>query len=63
MVCLVSSIFEYNISLYQVMLKQDKIDGLVQERPNSIANVLELCLSCTNPVKPLLPGPSELSKF
>ena len=24
-------------------------DGLVQERPNSIANALELCLSCTNP--------------
>ena len=25
------------------------IDGLVQERRNSIANALELCLSCTNP--------------
>ena len=25
------------------------VDGLVQERRNSIANVLELCLSCTNP--------------
>ena len=24
------------------------IDGLVQERRNSIANALELCLSCTN---------------
>ena len=23
------------------------IDGLVQETPNSIANALELCLSCT----------------
>ena len=23
-------------------------DGLVQERQNSIANALELCLSCTN---------------
>ena len=26
-----------------------KIDGLVQERRNSIANALELRLSCTNP--------------
>ena len=25
------------------------IDELVQERHNSIANALELCLSCTNP--------------
>ena len=25
------------------------IDGLMQERRNSIANTLELCLSCTNP--------------
>ena len=25
------------------------IDGLVQERCNSIANALEFCLSCTNP--------------
>ena len=25
------------------------IDGLMQERRNSIANALELCLSCTNP--------------
>ena len=25
------------------------IDGLVQERRNSIANTLELCLSCNNP--------------
>ena len=24
-------------------------DGLVQESHNSIANALELCLSCTNP--------------
>ena len=24
------------------------IDGLVQEKNNSIANTLELCLSCTN---------------
>ena len=27
----------------------DDIDGSVQERHNSIANALELCLSCTNP--------------
>ena len=29
----------------------DEIDGLVQERQNSIANALELCRSCTNPAK------------
>ena len=29
----------------------DKISGLVQERHNSIANALELRLSCTNPSK------------
>ena len=28
---------------------KEYIDGLVQERHNSIANALELCLSCTNP--------------
>ena len=28
---------------------QAYIDGLVQERRNSIANALELHLSCTNP--------------
>ena len=27
----------------------DHINGLVQERHNSIANALELCLSCANP--------------
>ena len=27
----------------------DQLDGLVQERRNSIANALELCLSCINP--------------
>ena len=26
------------------------IDGFVQEKHNSIANVLGLCLSCTNPL-------------
>ena len=30
---------------------QSQIDGLVQERRNSIANALELRLSCTNPSK------------
>ena len=30
-------------------LIQYKFDGLVQERHNSIANALELCVSCTNP--------------
>ena len=29
------------------------LDGLVQERRNSIANALELRLSCTNPPIPL----------
>ena len=28
-----------------------QIDGLMQEKRNSIANALELCLSCTNPSK------------
>ena len=27
----------------------ENIDGLVQERRNSVANALELLLSCTNP--------------
>ena len=29
----------------------DRIDGLMQERRNSIANALQLRLSCTNPGK------------
>ena len=29
--------------------KNYHLDGLMQERRNSIANTLELCLSCTNP--------------
>ena len=33
----------------QTMVHIYDIDGLVQERHNSIANALELCLSCTNP--------------
>ena len=34
-----------------LVLTVGEIDGLVQERCNSIANALELCLSCTNPSK------------
>ena len=32
-------------------LAAHQIDGLVQERRNSIANAMELPLSCTNPSK------------
>ena len=32
---------------------EHEIDGLVQERRNSIANALELCLSCTNQIEML----------
>ena len=53
--------------IYHVFPKEDKgefkINGLVQERRNSIANALELRLSCTNPSKwppfvvpPILPS-------
>ena len=31
-------------------LDQTHVDGLVQERHNSIANALDLCLSCTIPL-------------
>ena len=31
-------------------LEHQYIDGLVKERRNSIANALELRLSCTNPI-------------
>ena len=45
-----SFIFEacFYCALYKIDLKL-YIDGLVQERRNSIANALELRLSCTNP--------------
>ena len=33
------------------LISQYRIDGPVQERRNSIANALELLLSCTNPSK------------
>ena len=43
------------LSWYQVIETCLKIgfniDRLVQERHNSIANALELCLSCTNPLR------------
>ena len=35
--------------LCECSLLLQHIDGLMQERRNSIANALELCLSCTNP--------------
>ena len=37
------------LPLSREMGKLQELDGLVQERRNSIANALELCLSCTNP--------------
>ena len=41
------------------MLTYYQIDGSVQERRNSIANALELRLSCTNPSKCVLWRSSE----
>ena len=38
-----------------------QIDGLVQERPNSIANTLELRLFCTNPSKSKMCDSESLS--
>ena len=35
--------------MFYILQLSHHIDGLVQERHNSIANTLELCLSCTNP--------------
>ena len=32
-----------------LMRSKHQTDGLMQERRNSIANAVELCLSCTNP--------------
>ena len=37
--------------IFQASLFNPQIDGLVQERCNSIANTLDLHLSCTNPSK------------
>ena len=38
-----------NMSKYITRIHAEYINGLVQERRNSIANALELRLSCTNP--------------
>ena len=38
-----------NRALVSVRLDPEHMEGLVQERCNSIANALELHLSCTNP--------------
>ena len=38
-------------SHYLNQYSNEQIDGLIQERCNSIAYVLELCVSCTNPSK------------
>ena len=43
--------FFFITPLFPVANAGDQIDGLVQERRNSIANALELRLSCTNPSK------------
>ena len=34
--------------LFEITLQSGHIDGLMQERRNSTANALKLCLSCTN---------------
>ena len=34
---------------HMASLAHNEFDGLVHKRRNSIANALELCLSCTNP--------------
>ena len=44
-----SSYNTYLITNLNQHMMQAHFDGLVQERHNSIANKLELCLSCTNP--------------
>ena len=47
------SFFVAAVVVYEVisfLLIQEYFDGLVQERRNSIANALELRLSCTNPL-------------
>ena len=37
------------VDIVQMTIWKSKNDGLVQERHNSIANALEVRLSCTNP--------------
>ena len=56
-------LFVAAVVVYEVisfLLIQEYFDGLVQERRNSIANALELRLSCTNP--PILCCDKLLSK-
>ena len=43
-------IFHCLLSMYIYITTKTHIDGLVQERRNSIANALELWLSCTDPL-------------
>ena len=43
--------FDDVIMKWNILFHTPQIDGLVQERRNSIANALELRLSCTNPSK------------
>ena len=38
-----------DVGLFYSYLLQAFIDGLMHEKCNSIANALELCMSCTNP--------------
>ena len=42
---------QQNIALFMTLAILQHIDGFVQEKPNSIANALELHLFCTNPSK------------
>ena len=37
------------VTISNIIIIEEHFDGSVQERHNSIANTLELCLSCTNP--------------
>ena len=52
-ICILEEIDD-NVS--RLFIIRDHIDGLVQERLNSIANALELHLSCTNPPIYFLPS-------
>ena len=47
-IILVIFFLRYNIVVIWIGIYGYHIDGLVQERCNSIANALELQLSCTN---------------
>ena len=44
-------VVNFLLLLWNLWLPDLQINGLVQERCNSIANALELCLPCTNPSK------------